>query len=135
MQFDRLELLMKQQGKTKKHMGEIVGKGGYYIKDCRTKGIQVPESIVRVWADDLNTTYEYLMGLNEPAQEPEIWVTTAGNAETGKSKLFDLPEISGIETDRQKMSQLLGMIAKKPSAKKDLDDVLTYLEFIAKRGE
>ncbi len=41
----------------------------------------------------------------------------------------------GANTERRKMAYLLGVIAKKPSAKKDLDDVLTYLEFIAKRGE
>ena len=41
----------------------------------------------------------------------------------------------GARANIKKISELLGVIAKKPSAKKDMDDVLTYLEFIAKRGE
>lgn len=66
-------------------------------------------------------------------------------AKTLAKKVVDHPEGNdeehnivinvGAEANHQKVAELLGMISKKPSAKKDMDDVLTYLEFIAKRGE
>jgi hypothetical protein len=118
MQFDRLELLMKQQGKTKKHMGEIVGKGGYYIKDCKTKGIQVPETIVRVWANDLNTTYEYLMGTDEPQRI----VIDVGASSTDFART-------------SKFNELYQQIAEKKTAEADLAELERFMEYLVKRGE
>lgn len=118
MQFDRLELLMKQQGKTKKHMGEIVGKGGYYIKDCKTKGIQVPETIVRAWADDLGTTYEYLMGIDEPHK---VVIAFGSNS-------IDFAQ--GL-----KFNELYQQIAKKETAEADLQELARFMEYLVKRGE
>lgn len=121
MQFDRLELLMKQQGKTKKHMGEIVGKGGYYIKDCKTKGIQVPETIVRAWADDLNTSYEYLMGEDEPVQEIQM----DGAFRAGKSRFthsLGVMNLAGEIAEEAEAMELFGKLTA--------DDKKTVLDLI-----
>lgn len=134
MQFDRLELLMKQQGKTKKHMGEIVGKGGYYVKDCKTKGIQVPETIVRAWADDLNTSYEYLMGEDEPA--PKISMDGAFRA--GKSRFthsLGVMNIAGEIAERTKFIEMYEQIAEKETAEADLQELQRFMEYLVNRGE
>lgn len=158
MQFDRLELLMKQQGKTKKHMGEIVGKGGYYIKDCKAKGIQVPESIVRAWADDLNTTYEYLVGIDEP---PKVVINFGANSlnfagiqnlqdkstlntddvpfdgalHREKTNPFSTSDIAHRAAQNLKFNELYRQIAKKETAEADLQELERFMEYLVKRGE
>lgn len=132
--------LVKERGVSQSHLCSLVDRNRHYLQDVKAGKSTPPEFHVRVWAEALNTTYEYLMGesdvcdpspqkLNsmfhtsvmanmkrEPKENPEVWVKP-------------------VESNQQKISELLGVIAKKPSAKKDMDDVLTYLEFIAKRGE
>lgn len=156
----RIKTLIKLKGMKIGHVCACLGLTHTYFSDVeKGKSTMSDERIYKV-ADILGTTYEYLtnqtdnpngVSINfdsnsigfanvhnlqdEQIQEPETWVTVSGNAGTGKSKLFDLPEVVGVDADHQKMAELLGMIAKKPSAKKDMDDILTYLEFIAKRGE
>lgn len=122
MQFDRLESLMKQQGKTKKHMGEIVGKGGYYIKDCKTKGIQVPPEVVQIWANDLGTTYEYLMG-------------EAPVSGTRFEHSLGVMNIAHRAAQNLKFNELYQKIAQKETAEADLAELERFMEYLVKRGE
>lgn len=137
MQFDRLELLMKQQGKTKKHMGEIVGKGGYYIKDCKTKGIQVPETIVRAWADDLNTSYEYLMGMDHLLFENDKEKLRYNMAHPNEAHEVFVQRVQNIEevNRKEKFNELYQQIAQKETAEADLQELQRFMEYLVKRGE
>lgn len=68
--FERLDNLLRETGKKKKHLCGLVGRGEYYIRDAKNKGVDIPADYVSVWADELNTTPEYLMGNTDIKEKP-----------------------------------------------------------------
>ena len=59
MNFDKLDDLLKKTGKSKAHLCKLVERDRYYIRDCKRSG-NVPDEYIKIWADSLGTTYEYL---------------------------------------------------------------------------
>ena len=68
--YDRLESLIKESGKTKTHLCAKVNRGQYYLRDVKNKSINIPEEIIGVWADELGTTPEYLTGESDEKEKP-----------------------------------------------------------------
>lgn len=68
--FDRLDALIKETGKKKKYLCGLLGRGEYYIRDVRNKNIDIPAKYVAIWADELNTTVDYLQGYTDVKEKP-----------------------------------------------------------------
>lgn len=145
--LSNIEALLKAQKKTQKELCDFLGINGQAFtnwKNGNSKSYKkyLPEiakffnvSVDAIVCESSGYTDPHTIGYYEVSTNPQSVDLPIVKPVEHKSKLFDLPEVVGVDADRQKMAELLGMIAKKPSAKKDMDDVLTYLEFIAKRGE
>lgn len=145
--LSNIETLLKIQKKTQKELCDFLGINGQAFtnwKNGNSKSYKkyLPEiakffnvSVDAIVCESSGYTDPYTIGYYEVSTTPQSVDLPIVKPVERKSKLFDLPEVVGVDADHKKMAQLLGMIAKKPSAKKDMDDILTYLEFIAKRGE
>lgn len=59
--FERFDALLKESGKTKTHLCKAVGREIYYLNDVK-KGCVVPDEYIVIFAQELNTTPEYLTG-------------------------------------------------------------------------
>lgn len=160
----RIKALIKLKGMKIGHVCAQLGLTHTYFSNVESGKTTMSDERIHKVAEILGTTYEYLTDQTNDPRLPEEIEAEQGiktsiekmfeRSDTNslfdrmaeKEKVFvepvethkvafDLAGVTGVETDHQKMAQLLGMIAKKPSAKKDMEDILTYLEFIAKRGE
>lgn len=58
--FDRLEGLIKQQGKKKSHLCAMAGKGRGYISDAKNGNGTVSDEALEIFAAELGTTVAYL---------------------------------------------------------------------------
>ena len=82
MENDRFFSLIKLKGVSQTHLCSLVGRTRHYLQDVKAGKSTPPESFVRIWANALDTSYEYLMGEDEPA--PEIQTDSAFRV--GKSR-------------------------------------------------
>ncbi len=62
LNYDRLESLIKESGKSKAYLCAKVNRERYYMRDLKNANTNVPEETVEIWADELGTTPEYLTG-------------------------------------------------------------------------
>ena len=82
MENDRFFSLIKLKGVSQTHLCSLVGRTRHYLQDVKAGKSTPPDTYVRIWADALDTTYEYLMGKDEPAQE----IPMDGAFRAGKSR-------------------------------------------------
>lgn len=78
MNFDRLERLIKEQGRTKAFLCDKAGKRRNYISDARAGNGSISDEALAIFARELGTTVEYLTGESDevsakksPTQEGE----------------------------------------------------------------
>ncbi|MBQ3553012.1 MAG: helix-turn-helix transcriptional regulator [Clostridia bacterium] len=60
MNTERIVKLAKAQGKTLTYLCTLIGKPKWYLKDVRTKNINIPYEYLLIIANDLGTSPEYL---------------------------------------------------------------------------
>lgn len=65
--FDRLEALIRQQGKKKSHLCALAGKGRGYIADAKNGNGTISDEALLVFAAELGTTTAYLKGETDDA--------------------------------------------------------------------
>ena len=70
LNYDRLESLIKESGKSKAYLCAKVNRGRYYMRDLKNANTNVPEETVEIWADELGTTPEYLTGESDEKEKP-----------------------------------------------------------------
>lgn len=74
--YDRLDELVKSTGKKKKYLSEKMGHSGRYLNDAKKQNTDIKIEEVKILAEELLTSVEYLRGETEikekPAQEGEL---------------------------------------------------------------
>ena len=70
LNYDRLESLIKESGKSKAYLCAKVNRGRYYMRDLKNANTNVPEETAEIWADELGTTPEYLTGESDEKEKP-----------------------------------------------------------------
>lgn len=70
LNYDRLESLIKESGKSKAYLCAKVKRGRYYMRDLKNANTNVLEETVEIWADELGTTPEYLTGESDEKEKP-----------------------------------------------------------------
>lgn len=60
--FDRLEALIKKQGKKKSHLCKLAGHSRGYISDAKAGNGSISDEALKVFAQELGTTVAYLTG-------------------------------------------------------------------------
>lgn len=68
--FDRLDSLLSETGKSKAHLCRIVNRSQYYLRDVKKANFNIPRDIIERWANELNTTPEYLQGYTDVKEKP-----------------------------------------------------------------
>lgn len=68
--YDRLDELVKERGKTKNYLSQRLGHAGRYLNDARKQNTKLDGEAVYILANELGTTYEYLMGLSNKKTAP-----------------------------------------------------------------
>ena len=68
--FDRFNELLKVQGKSKAHIGRLLGKTQFYMRDKQKNQSDFKPYQVAIIAEDLHTTPEYLMGETDDPSIP-----------------------------------------------------------------
>lgn len=102
--FNRLDELLSQKGISKTHLCNLIGKERYYIRDAKSKNVDVPEEYIEIWANALNSTSAYLKGETDQ-----------------KEKTAETDSLSPI---KQKILNTCSNLSEK-----ELDDVLDYIEY------
>ncbi len=147
----KIKFLAKASGIKLKFICSSLGFSEAYLSDVQKGKVKMSEENIRKVASMLDTSYEYLTDqADDPRSLVEIETAKIANSSRIKVQLaqefaefsesfsreyVDESKFGEMDEDIAKTLKTLREILKKPSAKKDLDDVLTYLEFIAKRGE
>lgn len=60
--YDRLDELIKETGKKKNYLSEKIGHAGRYLNDAKKQNTDIKLEEVKVLAEELGTTAEYLRG-------------------------------------------------------------------------
>lgn len=68
--FDRLDSLLSETGKSKAHLCRIANRSQYYLRDVKKTNFNIPSDIIERWANELNTTPEYLQGYTDVKEKP-----------------------------------------------------------------
>lgn len=89
--FDRLGVLLTQSGKSKAHLCRIANRSPYYLRDVKKANINIPHDIIEKWADELNTTPDYLTGNTDIKEKP-----TAGYRNMDYNRFENLRAERGI---------------------------------------
>ena len=97
--FDRLDKLIEETGKTKSHLCRSIGKTRYYLRDARKFNLNVPDDVIETLAAELGTTADYLTGQSDIKEKPP--------AEAGDIRKQAEEMIARMDQD-----QLLEFIAK-----------------------
>lgn len=74
MRFDRISALKKKKGVSYTYLCAQVGRGSNYIADCKNKGVAIPDDVIAVWADILDTSPEYLKGETDVNGRLDKWM-------------------------------------------------------------
>ena len=67
--FDRLEALIRQQGKKKSHLCALAGKGRGYINDAKNGNGTISDEALEIFARELGTTVAYLRGQTDVLEQ------------------------------------------------------------------
>ena len=68
--FDRLDKLIEETGKTKSHLCRSIGKTRYYLRDAKKFNLNVPGDVIETLAAELGTTADYLAGQSDIKEKP-----------------------------------------------------------------
>lgn len=82
--FDRLDSLLSETGKSKAHLCRIVNRSQYYLRDVKKANFNIPRDIIERWANELNTTPEYLQGYTDVKEKPTAGAVGMSAAEAGR---------------------------------------------------
>ena len=75
--YERLMTLIKQKGKTKTYLCKKLGRGAYFLRDAQNANQDIPEEFIRILADELNTSYEYLTNQTDcPDAKQPLYAST-----------------------------------------------------------
>lgn len=67
--YDKLDELIKQSGKTKSHLCRTMGKPVYYLRDVINQKTLIPDDLQIILANELGTTVEYLNGISDQKEK------------------------------------------------------------------
>ena len=67
--YDKLERLIKESGKTKSHLCRAMGKPVYYLRDAIGQKTAIPDELQAILAEELGVTVEYLNGLTDQKEK------------------------------------------------------------------
>lgn len=70
--FDRLDKLVEETGKTKSHLCRSIGKTRYYLRDVKKLNLNVSDDLVETLAAELGTTADYLTGQSDIKEKPTL---------------------------------------------------------------
>ena len=68
--YDRLDELVAESGKKKNYLSIRMGHSGRYLNDAKKQNIQIKLADVKILAEELNTTVEYLNGESKQKEKP-----------------------------------------------------------------
>lgn len=104
--YNRMESMIAQSGKTKLHLCRAMGVSKTYLRDAKKQGTDISGEKLHILAAELNTTPEYLRGETD---DPGIKKAPGINAEglsAARKALLDA--VDGL-TDEQ-CEKLLGIV-------------------------
>ena len=104
--YNRMESMIAQSGKTKLHLCRALGVSKTYLRDAKKQGTDISGEKLHILAAELNTTPEYLRGETD---DPAIKKAPGINAEglsVARKALLDA--VDGL-TDEQ-CEKLLGIV-------------------------
>lgn len=104
--YNRMESMIAQSGKTKLHLCRAMGVSKTYLRDAKKQGTDISGEKLQILAAELNTTPEYLRGETD---DPAIKKAPGINAEglsVARKALLDA--VDGL-TDEQ-CEKLLGIV-------------------------
>lgn len=70
MDTARIKELAKKQGKSLSYICQLINRKVYYLNDLKKSSEMMRESDLKIIADDLNTTPEYLKGETDIKEKP-----------------------------------------------------------------
>lgn len=126
MRFDRISALKKKKGVSYTYLCAQVGRGSNYIADCKNKGVAIPDDVIAVWADILDTTPEYLKGETDVKE----------NQDKSMQYLFDAVKDAAIESSKNMhriidSNDLLQMFSSMSNDRRK--QLLEYAEFLTEK--
>ena len=101
--YDKLERLIRESGKTKSHLCRAMGKPVYYLRDAIGQKTAIPDELQAILADELGVTVEYLNGLTDQKEKSPASEDVGLDPET-----IQLREI-WESADREERKALLAM--------------------------
>lgn len=87
--YDKLEQLIANSGKTKTYLCKKMGKPAYYLRDVLKQKTAIPNELQNILADELGTTVEYLNDEVEVNAESERAKLLASLENMTKDELID----------------------------------------------
>lgn len=113
--FDRLDALIRRQGKKKSHLCALAGKGRGYISDAKNGNGTISDEALEIFARELGTTVAYLRGQTDDLGQKEAPGTEAGREISDDELMFGLwGDSDDVDED-------------------DLADVKRYAQFVRER--
>lgn len=104
--YDRLEELIKGSGKSKIYLCKKMNLGPTYLRDAKKQNSNIKDEPLRILAEELNTTPEYLRGeTDDPGVKKAPGINAEGLSEARKALL---DAVDGL-TDEQ-CEKLLGIV-------------------------
>lgn len=104
--YDRLEELIKGSGKSKIYLCKKMNLGPTYLRDAKKQNSNIKDEPLRILAEELNTTPEYLRGeTDDPSIKKAPGINTEGLSAARKALL---DAVDGL-TDEQ-CEKLLGIV-------------------------
>lgn len=68
--YDRLDRLVKETGKKKNYLSMKMGFSGRYLNDAKKQNTDIKGEPLRILAEELGTTPEYLVGETDQKESP-----------------------------------------------------------------
>lgn len=96
--YNRMESMIAQSGKTKLHLCRAMGVSKTYLRDAKKQGTDISGEKLQILAAELNTTPEYLRGETD---DPAIKKAPGINAEGFVPTMKDWEEQAENWTDDQ----------------------------------
>lgn len=96
--YNRMESMIAQSGKTKLHLCRAMGVSKTYLRDAKKQGTDISGEKLQILAAELNTTPEYLRGETD---DPAIKKAPGINAEGFVPTMRDWEEQAESWTDDQ----------------------------------
>lgn len=137
MENDRFFSLIKLKGISQTHLCSLVGRTRHYLQDVKAGKSTPPDTYVRIWANALDTTYEYLMGMDHLLFENDKERLRYNMEHPDEAHEVFTQRVQHIEemNRKEKFNELYQQIAKKETAEADFAELERFMEYLVKRGE